>query len=795
MLVLAAGTAFAQTEDHPYTTAAILAGARLYANNCQLCHGSNGDGIAGVNLPHQQFKHAVSDDDIRATIHGGQAAAGMPPFSALTSGELDALVAFVRSGFDKTGTPIRLGDKDRGRVLYEGKGDCARCHFPRGDGPFGAPSLVDVGDRRVPADIVRTILDPSGTLLPINRSAHIVTSDGRVYNGRRLNEDSYSVQLIDDRHQLVSLLKSDIRQLDLSRVSAMPAYAGIFSDAEMGDLLAYLVSTKGTTSATPVSTPSIPPGPVPDPGSSVSAERIEAAAAEPQNWLTYSGTYDGQRFSRLGQITTANVNRLQQKWMLQTREIGYWESNPLVVNGVMYVTQRPDDVVALDARTGKVFWIYHYAISPDTHVCCGANNRGLAMLGDTLYLATLDAHLVALDARTGQVLWNVTVADTRDGYAMTGAPLTVHDKIVVGVSGGEYGIRGFIAAYDAATGEQAWRFETIPGPGSPGHDTWSGDDWEHGGGPTWVTGSFDPALNLIYWGVGNPGPDWNPSQRPGDNLYTDSVVALDAATGKLRWHFQFTPNDGYDYDSVQVPVLVNMDWKGKPSKLMLWANRNGFFYVLDRVTGKFLLGEPMIKLNWASGLDANGRPRQTRQPAGAPTFPGVNGGTNWYPPAFNPGTGLFYVPIWENYGAVYRPQEEPYRPGNHFTGGAFSVLGPTPNAPTPLMGKVGPPVDTATDETGYGAVIAIDPHTGKRQWTYRMFDVTDAGMLTTASGLVFSGGREGYFYALDARSGRLLWKSNLGGMIAMAPISFEVDRKQYVAVISGSTLVTFALDD
>ncbi|HUO21580.1 MAG TPA: PQQ-dependent dehydrogenase, methanol/ethanol family [Caulobacteraceae bacterium] len=534
---------------------------------------------------------------------------------------------------------------------------------------------------------------------------------------------------------------------------------------------------------------------VPDARAQVTSARIEHAASEPQNWLTYSGTYDGKRFSSLAQVTPANVGQLQLKWMLQDQAVGTWEANPLVVDGVMYVTQRPNDVVALDARTGKAFWIYRYTPAANTQVCCGANNRGLAILGDTLYLGTLDSHLVAIDAHTGQALWNVTVADPDQGYAMTGAPLAVKDKVLVGVSGGEAGIRGFVAAYDGKTGREAWRFNTVPGPGEPGHETWSGDDWVHGGGPTWVTGSYDPALNLVYWGVGNPGPDWNPDQRPGDNLYTDSVVALDADTGRLKWHFQFTPHDGYDYDSVQVPVLADMDWQGKPSKLMLWANRNGFFYVLDRATGKYLLGQPFIKVNWASGLDPNGRPIQTPQPAGSATYPGVNGGTNWYPPAYNPGTGLMYVPIWENYGAIYRREADTYKPNTYFVGGGFTVVGPTPDAPTPHMGKPGPPMDEATDVTGNGAVIAIDPHTGKRVWTYRMFDVTDAGVLTTASNLVFSGGREGYVYALDGRSGQELWRANLGGLIAMAPIAYAVDGKEYVSVIAGHVLATYALPD
>jgi alcohol dehydrogenase (cytochrome c) len=524
----------------------------------------------------------------------------------------------------------------------------------------------------------------------------------------------------------------------------------------------------------------------------VTSERIERAASEPQNWLTYNGGYDSKRYSTLNQITPGNVKNLEQKWVLQDQVFGAWEANPLVVDGIMYVTERPNDVIALDAKTGRVFWLYRYTPSPDARVCCGANNRGVALLGDTLFMGTLDAHLIALDAKTGRPQWNITVADVKLAYSITMAPLVVKDKVIIGVGGGEFGIRGFVAAYDAKTGKEAWRFNTIPGPGEPGHETWSGGDWMHGGASAWMTGSFDPSLNLTYWGIGNPGPDWNPDQRPGDNLYSDCVVALDPDSGKLKWYFQFTPNDGYDYDSVQIPVLADMDWQGREAKVMMWANRNGYFYVLDRVSGKFLLGEPFVKVNWASGLDPNGRPIQTPQPPGMPTWPGNQGGTNWYPPSFSPRTGLFYFSVWENYATIYRKEEQEYVSGRNFLGGGFTVVTPAPGAPTIGIGRPGP-INNWTNEVGSGATVALDPRTGKRVWTFPQFDVTDAGMLTTASDLLFTGGREGYFYALDAKTGKELWKANLGGSIVMAPVTYRIDGQQYVSVISGHTLATFAL--
>jgi alcohol dehydrogenase (cytochrome c) len=523
----------------------------------------------------------------------------------------------------------------------------------------------------------------------------------------------------------------------------------------------------------------------------VSYDRIVKAASEPQNWLTYGGTYASQRYSTLTQITPNNVSRLETKWVLQNQVFGAWESNPLVVDGIMYLTERPNDVMAVDAKTGRMFWLYQWTPSADARVCCGSQNRGVAILGDTLYMGTVDAQLIAIDGKNGKPLWKTAVADMKQGYSITHAPLVVKDKVIVGVGGGEFGIRGFIAAYDAKTGKETWRFAAIPGPGEPGHDSWDEDGWKNGGGSVWVTGSYDPELNLTYWGIGNPGPDWNPSQRPGDNLYTDSVVALDADTGQLKWHFQFTPHDGYDFDSVQVPVLADINWQGRPTKVMMWANRNGFFYVLDRASGKFLLGQSFVKVNWASGLDMNGCPIQTPQPAGTAIYPGSEGATNWYPPSFSPRTGLFYFSAWENYGTVFHPEKATYQPGRNFTGGEFTVVTPVPGAPS--IGMSRGPINNWTDEVGNGAVMAIDPHTGKPKWKVTQFDVSDAGMLTTASDLLFTGGREGYVLALDARTGRRLWTSSLGAKIAMAPVTFQVDGDQYVSVIAGNILVTFGL--
>lgn len=554
--------------------------------------------------------------------------------------------------------------------------------------------------------------------------------------------------------------------------------------------------------------------------SGVTFERVRAADAEPQNWLTYSGNYASTRHTALRQLTPANVKNLQPQWMYQNRVAGAWQATPLVIDGVLYTSQRPNDVVALDAKTGRVFWTYQYVPNPRHTACCGSNNRGLAILGHTLFMGTLDGQLIALDARTGAVIWSVEVGSFKDSLSITHAPLVIKDKVLVGVAGGDQGARGYVSAFDAKTGKQAWRFYTIPAPGEPGHETWEpcpprsmteGNDkycdpqgWKRGGGPIWVTGAYDPGLNLTYWGVGNAGPDFNPDQRPGDNLYTASVIALDADTGTLKWHFQFTPNDGEDYDAVQVPVLADATWQGKPRKLMLWGNRNGFFYVLDRETGAFLRGKPFVRVNWASPeLRGTGRPVKTPVPLGMPTYPGTQGGTNWFSPSYSPRTGLFYLQAWEDFASIRTsryPLKQPEQRtnegvvvGSFYTGGTYKNYAPVEGAPsTPALSRG--PINNWTSEAGRGAILAIEPQTGAAKWRFEMTDVGSSGILTTASDLLFAGTRDGYFLALDARTGALLWRSNsLGGQIQSGPIAYEVDGRQHVAVIAGNVLVSFAL--
>jgi alcohol dehydrogenase (cytochrome c) len=529
----------------------------------------------------------------------------------------------------------------------------------------------------------------------------------------------------------------------------------------------------------------------------VTFERLLNAGKEPQNWLTYGGTYRSIHYSSLTQITPANVKDLELKWVFQAWWLGPFENTPLVVDGVLYTTQG-DDVVALDATTGRLFWISPYTPAADTKACCGRIARGLAILGNTLFLGTVDAHLIALDARTGKTLWDTTVAQTAAGYSIVAAPLIVKDKVIVGVGGGEYGIRGFIAAYDAQTGQESWRFHTVAGPGEAGSESWGGDSWKHGGGSIWTNGSYDPETNLTIWGVGNAGPDYYGDIRPGDNLYACSLVALDADTGKLKWYYQANPHNEFDWDAVQVPLLANIDWHGGPRKVLLWADRNGFFYVLDRTNGQFLLGKAFVKQTWNAGFDAKGRPimAPNTEPTAAGTliFPDNQGGTNWFNPSFSPGTGLFYVNARENTSNMFHKGPQEFVQGETYFGRGLSgkVI-----SETPAVGA---------DDEKYTAVRALDPQTGDRKWQFKLNSGNSidahkggltsrgaAGILTTATDVLFTGGPEGDFVALDARNGSLLWRAALGGELINSPITYSVDGRQYVAVAAGTVLFVYGM--
>jgi alcohol dehydrogenase (cytochrome c) len=516
----------------------------------------------------------------------------------------------------------------------------------------------------------------------------------------------------------------------------------------------------------------------------VSSDRLRSAGSRPDEWLTYSGSFDGHRYTPLTEITRANVSQLRPRWIQQfnTSEATI-EAAPLVVGGVIFTTIPPSNVVALDAKSGNMLWRYDRPVFADLALCCGRVNRGLAILGDTLFLGSLDGYLVAINAHTGKMIWETRVADPTDNYSMTGAPLIVGQSVVVGIAGGDFGIRGYLAAYDPATGKQNWKFDTVPGPGQTGHETWQGGDaWKTGGGATWVTGSYDPDLDLLYWGVGNPAPDFSGDLRPGDNLFTNSVIALHGATGQLAWHFQFTPHDEHDWDSTQTPVLADISIHGANRKVICWANRNGFYYVLDRTTGEFLTGVPFVEQNWAQGLDSKGRPilpdSGKLSSGGRLVKPASSGATNWQNTALDQARGLIFIPATEG-ASVFTKALEP-SPRDRDRQLFLSSAATTPELPTLV-------------------VRALDAATGAKKWEYfspslkeGTFSHSYSGLLATGSGLVFGASGETAF-ALDSDTGRELWRVFLGGDTRAAPTSFTVDGHQVIAISAGRSLFLFGL--
>ena len=515
-------------------------------------------------------------------------------------------------------------------------------------------------------------------------------------------------------------------------------------------------------------------------GLPVTYERLLGAAQEPANWLMYGGDYRSQHYSGLNQITAENVHRLRAKWIYQMHRQKV-ETTPIVVDGIMYVTRPPSDVIALDAETGRALWTFEYRLPSKVYTCCGEVNRGLALLDSTLFITTLDAKLIAIDARSGRMLWKKEMADPALNYTATAAPLAIKDKVIAGIAGADGGVRGFLDAYDAKTGERAWRFWTVPVPGEPGSETWGGDSWRYGGASTWITGSYDPELNLIYWGTGNPGPDHNGDVRPGDNLYSCSLLALDLDTGKLRWYFQFTPHDTHDWDATQVPVLLDSTLSGRARKLVVVPSRNGFYYVLDRQTGEFPLAKHFVKQTWAKEIDRTGRP--VLNPGQEPTlegndsiWPGVDGANNWMSPSYNPGTKLLYFNAREERRRYFKTDAPEFRPGEGFFGGG------------------GGGGARFRPEESWGKLIAMTPETGEIRWEHRILSAPWAGVLSTAGNVVFSATPSGNFYALDARNGKDLWHFNGGGRVYASPITFLSRGKQLITIPIESVLIAFGLD-
>lgn len=759
----------ADTPVNPYVNdpAAIGEGQKIFESTCIACHGEGATGGRGPALNTGNFSHGSSDYDLFQTIRSGIAGTQMPSFAALPAGDVWKAVTYIKSlsGSEGTQKPVH-GDSSAGQSFFFGQGNCSSCHEINGRGEAIASDLSAEGTKALGAIRDGVIHKPVRRFGIAPHFADVITHDGQVLHGFVQAEDSFSIALLLGERTVV-LQKKDLRQITASQ-DALPHGLSL-TPADIDNLVAFLAQQKGRDFLV---TRKIDPRPV------LSYERLVTWHAEPENYLTYWGGYDGHHFSELKQINTANASQLQARWAAPLPGQSALESLPLVVDGVMYVSGPPGDVYAIDARTGLELWKFHRKQDVVNPYQINPSNRGVAVLGGRVFFGTLDDNLIALDAHTGRELWEVRLADTLEGFTLTGAPLALDGKIIMGSSGGEMGLRGFLDAYDPATGRRLWRFYTTPGPGEIGHDSWAGDSWKLGGGGTWLTGSYDPQLHTLYWSVGNPAPSFNPYVRKGDNLYTDSVIALDPDTGKLKWYYQFTPNDSHDWDSEEDLVLADQVVDGKPRKLLLHADRNGVFYVLDRTNGKFLWAKPFVKATWVKGWDSNGRPiidhNTDATPEGKIVWP-AGAGTNFQSQSYDDQDETLYLHYNDMQGwATSGPAI--FERGKLYTARGTAI---PPQGPPPKSG-----------------IAAIDTRTGLVKWRYPVMRPTNsAGVLATRGGVVFAATAEGEFIALDDKTGNPLWHFRTGSPITASPISYAVEGKQFVAIAAGNMVYSFALPD
>jgi PQQ-dependent dehydrogenase (methanol/ethanol family) len=759
------------------------AGKTAFLARCAGCHGEDGSGGGhGPNIIDIARPRATTQAALRDLIRNGIPQTGMPAFPTIPDAELDGIAAYFLSLKAPAARTVDTaqGNAAEGERIFRGKGNCASCHMVRSRGGILGPDLSNVGRDRTAAQIEQSLRDPGATPAgggrggrggrgapPAYRAVTVKLRNAQSVRGIAKNESNFDVQLltVDGKLQIIS--KSDIAEI-VREKSLMPKTEA--TPAEMRDLLAYLGGLRSDAGQPMLATGTM--------GAGVSFADI--ADPKPGTWPSYHGNLSGNRYSPLSQIDTGNVARLAPKWMFTVPgNARALQVTPVVAEGVMYVTNA-NEAYALDARSGRQIWTYTRPRTPGLAGDAASGiNRGVAVLGDRVFMVTDHAHLIALHRLTGQLLWEVEMADYKQNYGATGAPLVVNDLVISGVSGGDEGVRGFLDAYRASTGERVWRFWTVPGRGEPGSETWVGRAIEHGCAATWLTGTYDPAAKLLYWPTGNPCPDYNGDERKGDNLYSASVIALDPETGKLKWHFQFTPHDLHDWDATETPLLADATFQGQPRKLMLHGNRNGFFYVLDRITGKFLLAEPFVKnLTWASGIGPDGRPKLLpgNEPTaeGQRTCPAVAGATNWPSTAFSPQTRLFYLFAQESCN-IYSKNGEWWEAGKSFYGGG------TRNSPNEaLTGKY---------------LKAIDIQTGKVAWEIPDIGggILGSGLMATAGGLIFYGDGNGAFTAADAKNGKLLWHFNTGQQWKAGPMTYSIDGKQYIGVVAGPTVLAFAL--
>ncbi len=728
------------------------AGKSAYVARCAGCHGEDGSGGGhGPGILNVRATRATTRAAVSEVIKNGIPAAGMPAFPLLGTSELEAIAEYTwglkqaRGGDGKVTGDAAAG----GRLFAAG---CVGCHMVRGRGGILGPDLSVIGRERTVGQL-REVLQRGGK----GESVTVTLRDGRVVRGIAKNWSPFEVQLLGVDGRLHLLRREQIA----SSVDGPSLMAAVKEGAE--DLVAYLSSLREAPGVAA--------------GATLGSGVPFADVARPRagEWPSYNGQLNGNRFSELAQITTGNVEKLAPRWMFTVPGApGSLQTTPVVADGVMYVSS-VNEVFALDAGTGREIWHFKRprtkGLAGDA---AGGINRGVAVLGDRVFLATDHAHLLSLHRLTGQLMWEVEMADYRQNYGATGAPLAVGDLVIAGVSGGDEGVRGFLDAYRASTGERVWRFWTIPARGEKGSETWQGKALEHGCGTTWLTGTYDVETGVLYWPTGNPCPDYNGDERGGDNLYTDSVVALDAATGRLRWHYQFTPHDVHDWDATEPPVLVELDGK----KLLVQANRNGFFYVLDRVTGKVVRAEPFVKkLTWASGIGADGRPvlMAGNEPTagGQRTCPSVAGAANWTSTAFDGAKGLYYFFAHESC-TIYSKNGEWWEAGKSFYGGGTR---------------------RSAADGNEKLLKAVDVRTGKVAFEIGGIGggILGSGLLATRGGLLFYGDGRGAFVAADAATGKLLWHFNTGQMWRAGPMTYLADGRQHVAIAAGATIVSFGL--
>jgi PQQ-dependent dehydrogenase (methanol/ethanol family) len=736
----------------------------------------------------------MTDTDLRSLIGTGTPN-GMPAFDSLPAADLAALLSYLRSLSTAPTAEVVEGDAVAGEAFFFGKGQCSTCHLALGRGSPNGPDLSSIGQQMTSAELTTALIDPGASLARGYASVRVHTKDGRTLRGFVRNEGNHvlPLQTLDGR-----LVVIDKRTATITRESGsvMPALSA--TPDERRDLIAYLSRLRG----------GVPPlaGGAP-PAAEGTTDFDEILRPRTGDWPTYHGRLDANRYSTQTQINAANAKRLSLQWVHSLRGFEN-EMTPLVFDGIMFITG-PNQVSALDATSGREIWRYTRARTPGQRGDAARGlNRGVAVLGPRVFFVTDNAHLLALSRVNGALLWEVVLPETSTpSYGGTMAPLVVGNLVIAGVSGGDEGVRGFVAAYHASTGQQAWRFWTIPGPGMPGYDTWHGAvDLNHRGGATWLAGSYDPATDTLFWPVGNPYPDTDGSEREGDNLYTDSILALDAKTGRLQWHYQFTPHDLWDWDAEEPPVLVDAMFHGSPRKLLLQANRNGFFYVLDRTNGQVLLAKPFVeKMTWASGIGADGRPvmlpGHTPTLDGVTTCPAIRGAANWMATSYSPITHLFYAMTVENCGV--------YRSNQFGTGrGRLAAEGqtPAPPAPPPPAGRGAVPSNFG-DQNGGGfnggraggsmVLRALDIETGRTAWQVPQTGNSNnyAGTLATAGGVVFYGQASGEFAAVDAKTGSHLWHFETQEAWKSSPMTYAVNGRQYVAIAAGANVLAFALPE